>query len=266
MRKRAISHISLLLLALGVGCSSAPKKEEIPVTEQLRRDSALGRNLTEKFETHLTFKEDMEVSVYLRSVAEKLTLSTIPLHEAPIGVRVIKDRSEQWRNYALPGNRIYLSAGLLKQFEFENEIAASMAFELAHILKRHVGKQLEARQELIDSSIESASVFGGAGSEDQSSSVEFFGPSGVFAFSEEQILQSARESVHIMYRAGYDPRGLISMWRNILEHPEHAYFEKTTLERIIAATRETYAALTPIRNPIVRTDSFLKVRQRIASL
>lgn len=262
------THSRIFFLLLMTSCATTPPPPPPSVPEQLRKDSQLGSHLTEKFESHLQFREDLEVSVYLRTIAERLVKFSPPLDGSPIGVRVVADRNAKWRNYALPGNRVYLSAGLLKRFEFENEVAAVISYELANILNRHVGRQLEERADLIErerqtqSNSLADSLLG-----ENPSSVEFFGPSGVFAFSEKNYIESAHESVQIMYRAGYDPRGLVSLWQTYLEHSDQeSPYERSTVQKILEATRDTYAQQTPLKNPTVRTESFLKIRPRIAKL
>src|SRR5206468_4279479 len=112
------------------------------------------------------------------------------LADAPTDVLLVEDRGQRWKNYGLPTSRLYLSASLIRSIDYENELAAVLAFELGHLTKRHALKRLSDKPQ-------------------QQPGVEYFGPNGIFAFNEEQQLEAAAEAVNIMYRAGYDPRGLV---------------------------------------------------------
>ena len=67
--------ISILIFVFVAGCATEPKKP-LSIEERVRVETALGAELSRDFETKLVFREDMELSVYLRKVAERLTAAT----------------------------------------------------------------------------------------------------------------------------------------------------------------------------------------------
>ena len=147
LRKRG-SLLRVLLtccvIATWAGCASVtPPAAPITPAEQVQRDQAVGAGLANQLESQFKFRQDKEVSVYLRELATKLSDGTPELQPSAVGVLVVTDRGARWRNYCIPGNRIYLSTGLLRHVEFENELAAAIAMEFAHTLKRHVPRRME---------------------------------------------------------------------------------------------------------------------------
>lgn len=267
--------VSVLLGVFVFGCASPPVVREVTPAERLRKDSRVGRNLAEKFEPQLRIRTDVDLAIYLRELAQEIASKDDALAQAPIGVLVVEDRNNRrWRNYSLPGNRIYLSSGLLSQFKYENQVAAALAFELAHIRNRHAFTRLDETPLLTGSSESSTefsvsslfSVGSSGASADPRDSVDYFGPAGIFAFTEKEYLDSAQVAVDLLYRAGYDSRGLISIWQLYEKLPDNSPFEQTTLHKLQDATRDFIAKYAPLRNPIVRSEAFLKIRKRLEKL
>lgn len=258
----AVAAVSL------VSCSSSQKAAPITIEEQVRQDNSIGTALSEKFEKQIKIKKDVEVSVYLKRVADNLASKTEALKISPVGVFVIQDRNDVWKNYSLPGIRVYLSADLLKSAEFENEVAALIALEYANVLNRNVLRRVEkalASQGERDQPMIAKVLFPDLNSTDKSS-FDFFGASGLFAYSEQEWLSATEAAVGILYRAGYDPRGLVAVWNRYRDHLKNSPFESGSLSKFDDRTYLAISANTPLRNPIVRSEAFLKIQKRIKSL
>jgi predicted Zn-dependent protease len=246
---------ALLALASGalVSCA-APTKPKVATQEEIvRRDNAVGAELAARFEKQLKLHSDREVGSFLKSLAQGLSEGSPDLKLAAVGVQIIRDVKGAWRSFGLPGNRIYVSSGLIRKLEFENEVAAALAFELGHIQKRHLVNRLEEGKP--------AATSGESGQP-----VDFLGPSGVFAFSDEAELEAVDASVDLMYRAGYDPRGLLSIWQAYAVEPRRSPFDASMLEKLVNRTRGAITKYAPLRNPIVRSAAFIAIQKRIRKL
>src|SRR4051794_988094 len=90
-------------------CSSPPPVREVTEQERIAQEHSLGKLLAETFEPHLVLKKDVEVSVYLRRVAEGMASKSDELKNTPLGVLTIENHQGRWRSFGFPGNRIYLS-------------------------------------------------------------------------------------------------------------------------------------------------------------
>ncbi len=240
--------LRLLLLAFLSACSH-PLPALITLNEQLKQDQSLGIEMTSQLDREVRFKNDPVVQKFLLEVGEKLVKRIDVLKSMPFQVQMIDEQKHQWRNFGLPGTKIYLSVGLLKQVEFENEIAAAIAFELAHITNRHAVERLTNLSNTRPGPI-----------------VDYTGPRGVMAFPEKLLLKSIENAVEILYAAGYDPRGLLSVWERYLVQPRQSHYDRSTLNHLIEATRSTLALYAPLRNPIVKSPSFFSVYKRLKRL
>jgi predicted Zn-dependent protease len=259
MLRRLLSwsvQLRSVMLACGAlaGCATTPAPVVLTPEEQVRQDVNTGLSLAQEFESRIPLKQDIEVSVYLRKLAQALADASPELSHAPLGVLLI-DRGvgARWQSYALPGNRVYLPVSLLRQLQFENEIAAAIALELGHLLGRDALRRLAQLRE----APETTSTV---------SLNQTFGENGIFAFSEEERSRAAERAVDILYRAGFDPRGLVGLLARYQERPELSPVDEGTLERLQEKTRQAIATRAPLRNPVVRSPAFIRIQKRIEKL
>lgn len=259
------------MLFLISGCASGPLLElPITQTERYQRDEEIGAGLARQLESKLAFKQNKDLLVYLHRLASKLIEPNETLKYTSVGVLVIADRGSVWRNFSIPGNRVYLSAGLLKRIEYENELAAAIAFELAHILKRHVPQRMREKRASFQASnpADYPSIEGlvPTSSDGADKEVDFFSPTGVYAYTDEYFLECVEGAVNILYDAGFDPRGLVSLWELYRSQPAHSPFEDDLLKKLTDRTRTSIAQHSPLRNPIVRSQAFLAIQKRLKNL
>lgn len=264
---QALSRSSIILTvsaAIIAACTTGPVRKELNFEEQVRLDIELADPLVRDFERKLAFipqQREVEVSIYLREVAVRLADQRQDLKVRPTGLFLVDDRvisvggptEKKWRNYAWPGNRVYLSVGLLKSVSLESEAAAALAMELAHIGERSLIQRVEA--------MTSTGTASG-----MSSSIDFFSSAGAFSFTDSTHIDAIEHAVLLMYGAGYDPRGLVALWKKYQENLQQSPYTKELLDRLTERTREVIAELAPLRNPIVRTEAFANLKKRIEKL
>lgn len=259
MLAKTLSYLSLgsyLVLLVLAGCATPPPAPVVTAEEKARADISLGHRFAEELQARFKMRTDVEVNVYLRGLAQKLADSTPDLRKSPVGVFVIEDRDAIWKNYALPGNRLYLSLGLIKKLEFENELAAVMAIEFAHVLNRDALNRIEM---IAQQGVQPVSEL-------SPNNVPFFGPGGLFAFSDESRVAAAEQAVDILYAAGVDPRGVVSLLADYRANPKVSPYDPALIRRLTEAARQAIAELAPLRNPLVKSDAFLSIQKRIKRL
>jgi len=242
---------------LQVSCSTPlPKPVKLTTQEQLLVDQELTRDWAARIETKIPIVRDVEVEVMLRKMAESAISRREALALSPIGVLLYqKGERALPASFAVPGNRIYLSIPLVKALEFENELVAAIAMECASLLGRYAVSHAQHAQ---------SSVMGDA-SQAEGGRTEFFGPAGVFAFTYQERAAAVREAVHIIYEAGYDPRGLVSYLRKI-QTGKGGVMDAATLGQLEESARSELNRLPPLRNPVVRSEAFQQLKRRVNKL
>ncbi len=259
---------SLGIFSFFASCATPPQPKEVSLEERIREDNRIGDEIAPDFESRLNIKRDVEVSVYLRKVAERLAAASPELAAAPLGIFLLPDHDRVWKDYGLPGIRIYLSVEVLKGISFENELAAVIAYELAHIANRLVLTRIQKEGDLRGDGKTSGPVEGVPAlvRGRLRSNVDYFGESGIFSFTDEDRLKSAETAVSIMYKAGYDPRGMVALWERFKTFGEHSPYDAEMLDKLTEKSREAIAYFAPLRNPVVRSDAFLSMKRRIERL
>ncbi len=94
----------------------------------------------------------------------------------------------------------------------------------------------------------------------------FFGSHGLFHFTKEVHIRAFRSAVQMMYQAGYDPRGLVRLFEHYTQMDKRSPYPTELLEQGIEAIRQEISKYVPLKNPIVRTPGFYKMKQKVMSL
>jgi len=162
---------------------------------------------------------------YLNAVAARL-IRGAAANDPGARVQVLRD--PYLHAYTLPGGFCYVSTGMLARIDNEAQLAAMMAHELAHILRRHALNgvlRLHGETQV---------------------------PAVAAGYRMDAEIEADRDSLQMMVRAGYDPRETIRLYQHLqeeleLEKTAEPLFSRThpRLSRRIEAFREMIADLPP---------------------
>jgi hypothetical protein len=258
--------VSVLFLILGLGCTTPESVKQVDQQEVKRWNDSFENEIAVQFESQLHLKKETDVSVYLNEVAQLLVNATPEFKKAPVGVLLLQNKKHKWESYGIPGIRLYISTGLLKSVEYENELAGLMAIQLGNVMNKNIIHRLIALRGADNYGESSFDRIMLTSPHDLTQKMDYFGPNGLFSFIEEDILAGARKAVGILYHAGYDARGLLLIYDRFLENPNFSPYEKRTLVKLKESVRHEIAMHAPLRNPIVRSQGFLLIQKRIKRL
>lgn len=244
-----------LSFALGWGCVTQPKLIGLSVEELIREEANIDQNLSLQLAQEFSFKKESDVTGYLAVLSLNLVQKNPELRMGKsLDFRIIQKRQEKWINLNFPKNHIYLSLELMKTLEFENELAALVALHLAQLSRKHFFERLKNE------------LWWGQITSDRLSHLKLFGQRGLFEPSSDTDQLAIPLAVRILYRAGFDPRGMISLFHRYEEAPLHSPYPTDELRRSIDLARRELSLYAPLRNPIIRSQNFLLIQKKIRDL
>lgn len=199
-------------------------------------------------EKNLKFIQSKKTVLFLTQVGEKIFKGHETGGPFAFSVKIFKREKSPFWNFSLPPDQLYLDFELLSMIRHEHELAALLAIEGVLIKKQDRWKKINT---LFDFS--EANTF-------QLWNTEILEKEVVLSF--EVHLKVLQEALLLMYRAGYDPRGMISYYQRKLSQKGSLYPPRELQEILIFLQREV-RAFPPLKFPVIDTPEFYSFRERM---
>lgn len=209
MKKLKFYFLSLLLVVLGNGCAVNPEKVGGFNLISVEEEKQLGDKFATEIEKQHKVVTDTEVQAYIDGVGKKL-LTGVENVQFPYTFKVVKDDSIN--AFAIPGGHTYVNTGLLKAAESEDELAAVMAHEINHVVARHSTRQMTQKYGY---SLLLQLVLGQDPNMLAQLASQLFGTAGSLYYSRGMETQADYLGVETMYKAGYNPEGMVAFFQKL---------------------------------------------------
>ena len=273
----------ILTLAASALFAQGPKKKDDPTQignrdvgkgvniYSIERELALGKQLAQEVQRQAKVVEDPLISEYINRVGQNLVRNSDA--KVPFTFQVIE--GETPNAFALPGGYIFVYTGLIKLADEEDELAAALAHEIAHVAARHMTKQATKSEIVNLASIPVGVILGGGIGGIAARQGANLGIPAVFLhFTRKDEAEADYLGLQYMYAAGYDPNGAISVFEKIESlqrnkpgtlawvfstHPMDAY-------RIQKAEKEIARILPAKDDYVVNTSEYRGMRERLITL
>jgi beta-barrel assembly-enhancing protease len=209
-----------IILALGAIISYyvGTEKFQNPVTGRVQRvalspkeEIALGLNSApEMARQHGGLFPDERYQNLVTSIGEKLVQANPEINQSPYYFQFHLLADPQTVNaFALPGGQIFITVGLLKLLDSEDEIAGVLGHEIGHVVGRHSNEQM-AKAQLSQGLVNAVVMAGGTDYGMAAGQMaQFVSQLKNTAYGRGDELESDQLGVRFMVRAGYDPNALI---------------------------------------------------------
>lgn len=177
----------------------------------------LGEELHKQLQKEQRIVRDPELVGYVQRLGERLArVSKRP--DLDYRFFIIEDPTVN--AFALPGGYVYVHTGLLATVESESELASVLGHEIGHIVARHGLKNFKRAQKyqfivgLVNLGV---GAIGGEGASARvGQTISQLLAAGIFTkHSRDAEREADFLGLHTMYAAGYDPRGMISMFEKL---------------------------------------------------
>jgi predicted Zn-dependent protease len=175
----------------------------------VEQEAEISQQLEGEVDSKQRLVHDPEIEGYVQDLGERLA---DPAGRSPFRYRfhVVADRGVN--AFGIGGGRIYVNAGLLAEADREGEVAAVLAHEIGHQVRRHVAKQI-SRQTVFDNL---ARVAVGSNASQWINLATGLGiTTGQLYFGREAEREADAVMVELMPRAGYDPREAIAIFAKL---------------------------------------------------
>lgn len=207
--KRIFFCILLMITGLSSGC--AVSKDDIRGFNiiSLQEEKQLGDKFVVEVEKQRKVVTDPQVQGYLNRLGNRL-LTGVRVREFDFTFKAVRDDSVN--AFAVPGGHVYVHTGLIKAAQNETELASVMAHEINHVVARHGTQQLTQQYGY---GLVIQLILGQNPNLLAQLASTLFGQGAFMAYSRSMENQADYLGVETMYRAGYDPRGMISFFKKI---------------------------------------------------
>ena len=129
---------------------------------------------------------------------------------------VVED--EQINAFVLPAGKVVFYTGLLDLAESDDEVAAVMGHEVAHVIGRHAGERL-SQNILITTGLVAAQVALDTDTPSGRNTMAALGLGAVVGvqlpFSRHHEAEADEIGLYLMAEAGYDPRAAVTFWQRM---------------------------------------------------
>lgn len=229
-------------------------------------EQQLGEKFALEIEKQHKIVKDPEVQSYIDGVGKKLLVGVRKV-EFPYTFQVVQDDSIN--AFAIPGGHTYVNTGLIKAAETEAELAAVMAHEINHVVARHSTRQMTQQYGY---NLITGLLLGNQG-ELSKLAADMFGKAGHMYYSREMETQADILGVETMYKAGYNPQGMVTFFKKLAAAGQG---DPGKIAKFFSSHPETAERITAIQQEITKlpakgwlpdaTPEFSRVKSKVRNL
>ncbi|NQU75827.1 MAG: M48 family metalloprotease [Planctomycetes bacterium] len=199
----------LLALAAATGCITNPVTGRMELTLiPTDQEIAMGQQAAPEFEKEFGGKvPDAELQAYVQAVGAKLAA----VSDRPMPYEYTLLSSNVPNAFALPGGKIFITAGLMSRMTNERQLAAVLGHETAHVAALHnvhgIQRQMGAAV-LVEIAKRAVDPKNAATAADVTKIVTNMGN---LKYSRDDEYQADEVGIKYMAKAGYNPYGMVEL-------------------------------------------------------
>ena len=216
MRINPIANLTALLTLLVApalaltGCSKNPvtgKSELVLISPQ--QEIEMGREAAPQFEQEFAGKiPDESLQSYVSGVGRKVA-AVSPRQDVEYEFAVLA--SDVVNAFALPGGKVYVTAGLMGRMTNERQLAAVLAHEVTHVAARHSVQAMQRQMGAAALAELAGMIAGQDKAQAAQAAAEIVGSLVTLSYSRDEEYQSDTYGTQFMAKAGYNPWGMVEL-------------------------------------------------------
>jgi beta-barrel assembly-enhancing protease len=230
-----------------------------------------GKQYSMEIEKSSHLVTDPVVVEYINRIGQNIVKNSDA--KVPFTIKVLD--TDEINAMALPGGFFYVNSGLILACDSEDELAGVMAHEISHVAAHHAAREMTKMNYMqlgqIPLIIFTQGTWVGYGIYE---AAQLAVPLTFLQFSREYEAEADYLGIQYMYRAGYDPQGMVSIFEKLsaLEKHKPGALSKAfsdhpaTPDRIAAVENEIATILPPEPQYMVTSSEFDTVKARLARI
>jgi predicted Zn-dependent protease len=177
----------------------------------------LGYQVHEQVLQKYRLVQDREITGYVEQLGERIARASVR-PDLNYHFFVVEDQS--LNAFSLPGGYVYVNTGILGLAQSEDELAAVLAHETAHIAARHGLRNLKRAQRAqigvgIASILGQILTRGGAGGRAIGAGAQILGAGVLTKYSRDFEREADYLGLYNLTRAGYQPAGMVRIFERL---------------------------------------------------
>ena len=230
-----------------------------------------GKQYSMEIEKSSHLVTDPVIVEYVNRIGQNLVRNSDS--KVPFTIKVLD--TDEINAMALPGGFFYVNSGLILACDSEDELAGVMAHEISHVAAHHAAREMTRMNYMQIGSVPlmifTQGTWTGYGIYEAS---QLAVPLTFLQFSRQFEAEADYLGVQYMYKAGYDPQGMVSIFEKLDALQKHkpgaisrAFSDHpATPDRIDQVENEIATILPPRPEYMVTTSEFDVVKARLARI
>ena len=219
----AVNAMKLTSLALASmmlsSCATDPDGKKILALVDDKQMTSMGLSAFDELKAKTPIAQDQGVQRYVQCISQKL-IAELPGDFSQLPWEIVVFQDDTPNAFALPGGKVGVHTGLLSVAQTEDQLAAVIGHELAHVTYKHGGQRVSS-QLAVQAASEVAQAYVGANGQERNryldAAIGIGAQVGVLLpFSRKHESQADKAGQLLMARAGYDPAQASALWQNMM--------------------------------------------------
>jgi hypothetical protein len=237
----------------------------------INSEIGMGKQYSMEVEKSSHLVTDPVIVEYVNRVGQNLVKNSDA--KVPFTIKVLD--TDEINAMALPGGFFYVNSGLILACDSEDELAGVMAHEISHVVAHHAAREMTRLNYMQIGSIPlmifTQGTWTGYGIYE---AAQLAVPMAFLQFSRNFEAEADYLGVQWMYKAGYDPQGMVTIFEKLSALEKHkpgalsrAFSDHPATPDRIAAVETEIATILPARPEyLVTTSEFDTVKARLARI
>jgi predicted Zn-dependent protease len=177
----------------------------------------LGYQVHEQVLQKYRLVQDQQITGYVERLGERIARASV---RPNLDYHFFVVEDESLNAFSLPGGYVYVNTGILDLAQSEDELAAVLAHETAHVAARHGLRNLKKAQRAqigvgIASILGQILTRGGAGGRAIGAGAQILGAGVLTRYSRDFEREADYLGLYNMARAGYQPAGMVRIFQRL---------------------------------------------------